>query len=193
VIQSAALNIMQKTVRIRRNEACVVIVDLQQKLLPAIYERERLIENTQRLVSGAAILEVPLLVTEQYPKGLGATAPEVANAIHGFAPMEKLTFSACGAPGFGDALKAAKASNIVLCGIEAHICVLQTCLDLLDGGLNVFVAGDAVSSRTAENRQIGLQRMWDAGATMVSTEMVLFELLGKASGEQFKKIIALVK
>jgi nicotinamidase-related amidase len=168
-------------------------VDLQEKLLPAIFERERVIESCRRLMAGAAILDVPVLTTEQYRKGLGETTPEVANAIQGFAPMEKMAFSACGAPGFGDALKAKNVSSVVLCGIEAHVCVLQTCLDLVEQGLAVFVAADAVSSRTTENCRLGVQRMRDAGATIVSTEMVLFELLEKAGGEQFKKILSLIK
>ena len=185
--------IVQKTARIRRDQTCVLVVDLQEKLLPAIFERQRVIESTRRLVAGAVILQVPVLATEQYRKGLGGTTAEIVNAIQDFAPMDKVTFSACGAPGFGEALRAKNVSSVVICGIEAHVCVLQTGLDLLDKGFDVFVVADAVSSRTFENWQLGLQRMRDAGAIIVSTEMVLFELLEKAGGEQFKKIIELIK
>jgi nicotinamidase-related amidase len=184
---------MQKAIRIRRNQACILVVDLQVKLLPSIFRQQRVVENTRRLVTAAALLQVPVLATEQYRNGLGETAPKVAAAIEGFAPMEKLAFSACAAAGFRPALKAKNVPSVVICGIEAHVCVLQTCLDLLEDGFNVFVVADAISSRTAENRQLALERMRDAGATIVSTEMVLFELLEKAGTAEFKKIITLIK
>jgi nicotinamidase-related amidase len=138
-------------------------------------------------------LNLPLFASEQYRKGLGATVPEVAGAIPGFAPFEKLAFSACGAAGLLDALRARNITDVLLCGIEAHVCVCQTCLDLLDAGFRVFVVAEAVSSRTAENRQHGLERMRMAGAAIVSTEMVLFELLQRAGTDQFKQILGLVK
>ena len=119
--------------------------------------------------------------------------PEVAAAIPGFAPLEKLAFSACGAAAFLPALKQKKVSQAILCGIEAHVCVSQTCLDLVDQGFRVFVVADAVSSRTPENYRIGLDRMRAAGAVIVSTEMVLFELLEQAGTPEFKQILALVK
>ena len=169
------------------------MVDVQERLLPAIFERERVVQNSVRLIQGATILHVPIFVTEQYRKGLGATAPEVAAAIPGFAPLEKLAFSACGAEGFVAALKRKKVSDVILCGIEAHVCVTQTCLGLLEKGFQVFVVADAVSSRTAENYRIGVERMRAAGAVIVSTEMVLFELLERAGTAEFKQILALVK
>ena len=119
--------------------------------------------------------------------------PEVAGAIPGFAPMEKLAFSACGAAGFVPALKRQKVSDAILCGIEAHVCVTQTCLDLLEKGFRVFVVADAISSRTPENYRAGLDRMRAAGAVMVSTEMALFELLEQAGTAEFKQVLALVK
>jgi nicotinamidase-related amidase len=179
--------------RLARRNAALVVVDLQERLLPAIFEKDRVVQNAVRLIKGAAILGVPVLATEQYRKGLGATAAEVAAAIPGFAPMEKVAFSACGAGGFTAALKAARASDAILCGIEAHVCVTQTCLDLLDEGLRVFLAADAVSSRTAENYRLGVERMRAAGAVIASTEMVLFELLEKAGTAEFRRILDLVK
>jgi nicotinamidase-related amidase len=179
--------------RLTRAEACLVVVDIQDRLLPAIFERDRVVENAVRLIKGAGILGIGVLATEQYRKGLGATVTEVADAITGFSPLEKLAFSACGAKEFLPALKARKATAAILCGIETHVCVSQTCLDLLDEGVNVFVVADAVSSRTAENHQLGLDRMRAAGAVIVSTEMALFELLGQAGTEEFKQILALVK
>ncbi len=181
------------SLRISRPKAGLVVVDIQERLWPAIFERERLVQNAVRLIKGAAILGVPVFATEQYRPGLGATVPEVASALAGVAPIEKVAFSACGAPGFAAALKARKVTEAVLCGIEAHVCVSQTCLDLLDQGSRVFVVADAVSSRTPENRRLGLDRMRDAGAVIVSTELVLFELLERAGTAEFKQILALVK
>ena len=171
----------------------MVVVDVQERLLPAIFEQRRVVQNTVRLIQGAAVLQVPIFATEQYRKGLGATVPEVAADIPGFAPLEKLAFSACGAAGFVSALKKREVSEAILCGIEAHVCVTQTCLDLLDQGFRVFVAADAVSSRTPENYGYGLDRMRAAGAVIVSTEMVLFELLEQAGTAEFKEILTLVK
>jgi nicotinamidase-related amidase len=182
-----------KPSRLRRANAALVVVDVQERLLPAIFEKERVLQNTVRLIQGAGILGVPVLATEQYRKGLGATVAEVAAAIPGFAPLEKVAFSACGATGFITALKERHISDAILCGIEAHVCVCQTCLDLLDDGLRVVVAADAVSSRTPENHRFGLDRMRAAGAIIASTEMVLFELLEQAGTDQFKQILALVK
>jgi nicotinamidase-related amidase len=170
-----------------------MVVDVQERLAPAIFERERLVQNVVRLIRGAGILGVPVFATEQYRKGLGATVPEVAAALGLDIPIEKLSFSSCGAVGLTDALRAKGVSDVIVCGIEAHVCVCQTCLDLLGEDYRVFVVADAVSSRTPENCRIGLERVRDAGAVIVSTEMVLFELLEKAGSEEFKKILGLVK
>ena len=176
-----------------RAQAGLLVVDLQERLLPAMYEQERVRENAVRLIKGAAVLQVPVFATEQYRKGLGPTVPEVATAIPGFAPLEKLTFSACGAAGLLAALEDKKAADLILCGVEAHVCVAQTCLDLLDRGFRVFVVADAVSSRTPENYRFGIDRMRAAGAEIVSTEMALFELLEQAGTAEFKQIQALVR
>jgi nicotinamidase-related amidase len=185
---------MQKiSLSLTRAKAGLLVMDVQERLLPAIFEHQRVVQNTVRLIQGAAILRVPIFATEQYRKGLGPTVSEVAAAIPGFAPIEKLAFSACGAAGFIPALRKKRVSEPILCGIEAHVCVSQTCLDLLDRGFRVFVAADAVSSRTQENYRFGLDRMRAAGAVIVSTEMVLFELLERAGTDEFKQILALVK
>src|SRR5207244_7962228 len=128
---------------------------------------------------------------EQYRKGLGATVPEIASAIAGFAPLEKVTFSACGADGFLNALKDRKIIEVLLCGMEAHVCILQTCLDLLESGFSVFVVADGISARDPGNTRLALQRMHDAGAVTVSTEMAVFELLGRARTEEIKQVQAL--
>jgi nicotinamidase-related amidase len=179
--------------RLNAATSALVVIDIQEKLLPAMCEPQGVVENAARLVRGAQVLQVPVVVTEQYRKGLGGTVPEVASALGEFAPMEKLTFSACGAAGFVEALKARRVRDVVLCGIEAHVCVTQTCLDLLDEGFRVLVVADATASRTRQNVEIGLERMRSSGALIGSTEMVLFEWLGRAGTEPFKQILNLVK
>lgn len=184
---------MSQSHRINRAKAGLVVVDIQEKFVPVIHELSRVIRNSLRLINGAAILRMPVFATEQYRKGLGATVPEIASAIPDFAPMEKTVFSCCGAPGFVEALRAREVQDILLCGIETHVCVAQTCLDLLEAGFRPFVVADAISSRTPENHRLGVERMRDAGAVIVSTEMILFELLERAGTEEFKRIQGLVK
>lgn len=179
--------------RIAQEKAGLVVVDIQERLLPSIHEKERVVANAVRLVKSAAIMGLQIVVTEQYRKGIGATVPEVAAAVPGFAPMEKMTFSSCGAEGFVSALETKSIRDVILCGIEAHVCVTQTCLDLLAKSFRVFVVADAISSRTAENHRIGVERMRDAGAAIVSTEMILFELLGRAGTDEFKRFLPLVR
>jgi nicotinamidase-related amidase len=179
--------------RLERAKTGLVVVDIQERLLPQIFEKERLVANTVLLLKGVIALRLPVVVTEQYRKGLGATDGVVAAAIPVFVPLEKVTFSACGAKGFKSALRTKKIRDVLLCGMETHVCVLQTCLDLLEDGFKVFVVADAVSSRTEQNRRLSLERMRDAGATIVSIEMALFELLQRSGTEEFKTILALVK
>ncbi len=182
-----------KTLKIERAKAALAVIDIQERLLPVIFEGERVVQNTVRLIKGARLLGLPVLVTEQYREGLGATVPTIAAEIEGLKQMEKIAFSAYGAAGFEKALKSKKISDVILCGIEAHVCVSQTCLDLLDRGFRVFVVVDAISSRTTENHFIAVERMRAAGAVVASTEMVLFELVETAGTDEFKQILALVK
>lgn len=178
--------------RIRRTGAALVVIDIQERLLPAIFEKERVVRNAVLLIQGMQTLRRQIIVTEQYRHGLGPTVSEVGAAA-GSDPIEKLTFSATGAPEFANALAGTGATDLVLCGIEAHVCVAQTCLDLLDRGLRVFVVADAISSRTPQNWKTGVDRMRDAGAVVVSTEMILFEMLERADTPEFKRILALVR
>jgi nicotinamidase-related amidase len=179
--------------RITRAKAGLVIVDMQERLLPVIFERERVLRNVVVLARAAAVLSLPVFTTEQYRQGLGATVPEVAGVIPGFAPVEKTDFSVCGATAFNMALQYRRISDLILCGIEAHVCILQSCLDLLEQGLRVFAVADAMSSRAEENHRLAVARMREAGAIIVSTEMVLFELLERAGTDEFKRILALIK
>lgn len=187
------LTVQIKAHRITRAHTALLVVDFQERLLPAISDHERVLQNALRMVKGAVIFGLPTLVTEQYRKGLGGTVPQLASALPDFKPIEKLTFSAGAAPGVIDSLRAQDTANVILCGIEAHVCVCQTCLDLLEKSFNVVVVADAISSRTPQNHQMGLERMREAGAVIASTEMVLFELLERACTDEFKQILALVK
>ena len=189
----ASLRVNATASRLQRTQAGLLLVDLQERLLPAMAEPARVLQNAVRLAQTAEILGVPTFVTEQYPKGLGPTVPEVAGAVDGFAPWAKLTFSACGVPGLMAALRAENVQQVMLCGIEAHVCVCQTGLELLERGFGVFAVADAMGSRTAENHRCGVERLRDAGAVVVSTEMGLFELLARAGTAEFKAVQALVK
>ena len=172
-----------------RGSTLLVVVDAQEAFRPAVLDFDRVVANAATLVRGARILGVPIVVTEQYPKGLGRTVPEVAEHLNGVEPIEKTCFSAERADGFDDHGR----RQVLVCGIESHVCVSQTVHDLLDRGLEVHVARDAVSSRTEENREVGIRRMETAGAIVTSVETALFELLGAAGTDEFKQVQALVK
>lgn len=175
------------------DNALLVIVDVQGKLAHTMYEKEALFHNLQKLIAGAQVLEIPVLWVEQNPKGLGPTIAEVAQLLPDLEPIAKLSFSCCGSDRFMRALKAAKRKQVLVAGIETHVCVYQTALDLLDLGYKVEVVADAVSSRTAQNRRIGLEKIREAGASLTSTETALFELLRVAEGLKFKEILKIVR
>ena len=183
----------ERFLRLNRAKAGLLVIDIQEKLLPLIFEKERLVQNCVRLIKAAQILGLPVFVTEQYRKGLGHTDQTVAAAFADFAPIEKVTFSSCGAEGLLPAIKDRGLTNLLLCGIEAHVCVLQTCLDLLEEDRNVFVVADAISSRDPENRKIAVERMRSAGAAIVTLEMALFEMLERAATDEFKQVLALLR
>ena len=177
---------------LKPQETVLVLVDLQAKLVPAMHEREALIRSAVRLVRGAKALEVPILHTEQNPAGLGPTVEEVA-CLLGAAPLTKKSFSCCGEKEFLDALQPLGRRRVLLAGIEAHVCVYQTGIDLLAAGYDVQVVSDVIASRTPANRAVGLERMTAAGASVTSVETALFELLGRAEGPKFKEILSIVK
>ncbi|MGZ5337002.1 MAG: isochorismatase family protein [Solirubrobacterales bacterium] len=170
--------------------AALIVVDVQEAFRKAVPEFEAVTGASAVLVRGADAVGIPITVTEQYPKGLGATVEEVAGHLPGdVTPLEKLRFSATEADGFDLAGR----DQALVCGIETHVCVNQTVLDLIDQGVEVHVARDAVGSRTAENRELGLAKMEGAGAVVTSVETALFELLGGSDHEAFKQVQALVK
>jgi nicotinamidase-related amidase len=172
-----------------RGRAALVVVDVQEAFRPAVLDFDRVAAGAATLVRGARILGLPVIVTQQYPKGLGATVPELAEHLDGIEPLDKVCFSAAAADGFDLQGR----DQALICGIESHVCVSQTAHDLLDRGVEVQVARDAVTSRTEENRELGLHKMESAGAIVTSVETALFELLGAAGTDEFKQVQALVK
>ena len=178
---------------LRPDSTALILIDIQGKLASLMHQREQLYRNLEILIKGVQVLDLPILWLEQYPQGLGPTIPEVAGLLEGGQPLAKVCFSACGLPEFMQVLRTSGRRRVLLAGIEAHICVYQTCDDLLDQGYQVEVVADAVSSRTPENKQIGLNRMAQVGAVLTSVEMALFELLRAAGTSQFKEIARLVK
>lgn len=174
------------------DETALIVIDVQAKLLPAIDGKEELVEGVCRIIEGAKVLGLPIVWTEQNPGGLGATVPEVAELLSA-RPITKVSFSCCGESAFVEALGALGRKQVLLVGIESHVCVYQTASDLVEAGYEVHVVSDAVSSRTPTNRRIGLDKMARAGAHVTSVETALFELLRAAEGPAFKQILRIVK
>jgi nicotinamidase-related amidase len=178
-----------------RNSCALVIIDPQTKLMPAIFEADRVIKNCVLLLRAAQVLSIPAIVTTQYAQGLGPLVSEVACAAPGITPLDKTSFGCFGDENFLAHLKqvAPGRDTLLAAGVESHVCVTQTVLAALNAGYTVHVARDATSSRTRENWESGLQRMDRAGAVLSSTEMVIYELLGKSGTPEFKAMLPLLK
>ena len=185
---------MNNSQLLEREQTLISVVDMQEKLAAAMAERNRVIANARKLILTGLRLGVPMVVTEQYPKGLGPTVPElVEDLAEQYAPIEKLAFGCCSEPAYMERLEASGRKRIILCGMETHVCVLQTCMVLLENGMDVHVAADAVCSRDPEHRQIGLDQMAQAGAVITCVEAVVFQLLGRAGTPEFKDVLKFVK
>ncbi len=176
-----------------RENSVLLVVDIQGKLAQIMHERDALFTNVGKMIRGAQVLGIPIIWVEQNPQGLGPTVPEIAELLAGLKPVEKFSFSCWGEKRFVDELKSLGRRQVILTGIEAHVCIYQTAMDLLGAGYEVEVVADAVSSRTRENKQIALIKMRDLGAALTSTETALFELLRVAQGPKFKEILQIVK
>ena len=175
--------------RLEGDRTTLIVVDVQEAFRKAIPDFERIAKATATLIDGAEAIGIPVVITEQYPKGLGETVPEVAEHLpDGVQPLEKVVFAASEAEGFDLEGR----DQALVCGIETHVCVNQTALDLLASGVDVQVAEDAVASRTDENKRVGLQKMEGAGAVLTSVETALFELLGRAGTDEFKRVQRLI-
>lgn len=173
--------------------AVLVVIDVQQNLMNVIHQRDRVIENTVKLIEAAGILSIPILATTQIVEKLGGFSEPVAQVLAGIELMDKTTFSCAGDARFSEALCSANREQVLLCGVECHVCVNQTAHDLLAEGYQVHVAKDAVSSRTPENWITGIEKMRDSGCIITSTETAIFELTCDAAREEFRQIHKLVK
>lgn len=175
-----------------RQNTMLLVIDMQERLCPVIAENEKVIAAVNQLLQGAQILNLPILVTEQYPKGLGHTVPEVILPAE-TEIIEKICFSCMLSENVAKSLTAKGAKHLIVAGVEAHICVLKTVLDAIQQGYVVHVVAEAVSSRALSNKQLALERMRQAGAHIVSVEMILFLLLDQAGTDEFKAISKLIK
>ena len=171
----------------------MVIVDVQEKLMAVMGHKEMVIDNIIRLLHLSRLYNLPIILTEQYPRMIGSTVPEIKGSLPTYDPIEKMDFNCCSVTPFNEKLKSNNLINLILTGVETHICIFQTCLSLLERGYVVHVPHDAVDSRTEENRQIGIRLMEKAGAVITSTETVIFQILEKAGTKEFKEMLKLVK
>ena len=181
---------------LRREDTLLVVVDMQEPFLRGIHDRERLVANVRLLIESAAIMQVPVIPTVQYAERMGGIVSEVTQAFTDFTtcvPIDKLCFSCVGAEGFLDGIASFGRPQILLCGVETHICVSQTALDLTSQGYQVHVAADAVSSRSLEKHKLGMERMRDSAVLPCASEAAVYELLREAGTPEFKAILALVK
>jgi len=177
---------------VSREGSVLVVVDVQEKLFPHIAGKENVVENIRRLIKFAETVKIPIVLTEQYPKGLGRTINEIRDLIPNITPIEKVEFDCFESSEFDDALQRLGAKTVILTGIEAHICINQTAID----GLRKYrtcVVGDAVSSRKIDDKLAGLERMKQSGVTILSTEMFIYEILRKAGTKEFKEALELVR
>jgi nicotinamidase-related amidase len=183
---------MEKLILDRATTA-LVLVDIQERLVPAMGQKDTVISNCQHLIEAAKLMNIPTLLTEQYPKGLGTTIPEIRDALASYAPIVKTTFSCYGESTFVEELIKTGRKTVLLAGMETHVCVLQTALDLMNNGFAVHLVKDAACSRTEANCRTGVEFMRDAGAVITCTETVLFQLLKAAGTDEFKTIAKRIK
>jgi len=187
------INRQRKLLMLATDNTVLLIIDVQSKLAHLMHDKEILFKSISKSIKGAQVLGIPIILTEQYPEGLGPTIPEVASLLQNSNAISKISFSCCGDDRFMRVLNDLHPENILVAGIETHVCVYQTVRDLVKADFAVQIIADAVSSRTKENKRIGLKKSRTAGADSTSVETVLFELLRVAGGEKFKKILKIVK
>lgn len=179
--------------RIKKEETIAVIIDVQERIYNVMYGHEQLTVNIQKLINGIQALGVEILVTEQYSKGLGHTIAPIRDILNGYRHIEKMAFSCCGSDEFMNSLKSTGKKNVIIAGIESHVCVLQTVLDLIENGFQPVLVEDCVSSRKPGDKNTALERMRQEGAIITTYESLLFELLVVSGTETFKAISKIVK
>ena len=171
----------------------LLVIDVQGNLAAAMHDREQLFQNLSRLIRGVNILDIPVLLTEQMPDKIGATQPFITELLPGTKPLVKFTFSCCGSPEFMHALAASGRRQVLICGIETHVCVYQTAFDLKMRGFGTSLVADAVSSRSAVNTAVAVEKMKSLGITLTTVEMIAMELIRDAKHPKFKDILNLIK
>ncbi len=176
-----------------RDNSTLLLVDYQERFVPVLHDNQEIIKNIKFLLSGFNIYKVPITVSEQVPEKLGATIDEFKSLLKEADFFSKKAMSCCGQAGFVDKLKAKKINKVAVCGIEAHVCVLQTCLDLLHNGFQVHLVCDAITTRVPHNRNIAIEKMKNAGVIVTSVETILFEIAYEAGSEEFKQLQQLFK
>ncbi|MDP1621734.1 MAG: hydrolase [Bacteroidales bacterium] len=179
--------------RILKDKAIAVIIDVQERIFPVMYDHEKLLKNIPLLIEGLKIIGIPLIVTEQYVKGLGPTIPEIAEKIGDMERIEKASFSCCGEPGFMMDIASSGRDYVIIAGIESHVCVLQTVIDLQQSGYHPVVVEDCISSRKPNDKLMAIERMRKEGVIITTYEAILFELLRHSGGDTFRAISKLVK
>jgi len=170
-----------------------LIIDVQEKRMEVMGQKKRVTDNIVKLLNLSRLYDLPVILTEQYPKWLGPTLPEVKEFLPGCEPIDKLHFNCCDVDTFNARLESKNLKNIILTGVESHICVFQTCFSLLEKGYRVHVPQDAIDSRTEENRRVGLELMKETGALITSTEAVIYQILKKAGTKEFKEMLKIIK
>jgi len=178
---------------LNRNNAVLVIIDIQDRLAVVMDQKEKVTVNGLHLIEAAKLLNIPVVVTEQYPKGLGPTIHDIKEALPHYEPFEKVTFDCCRGDGFLEKIASLRKTHIILTGMETHVCVLQTCLGLLEKGYFVHLVSDAVCSRKKDDYLTGREMMRNSGAVVTCTETVLFQLLEKAGTPEFKMVVKRIK
>ena len=187
-----------KTDKIKSTDAILLVIDFQEKLVPVIKDIDNILETTSKLIRGCHVLEIPVIYSQQYTKGLGETVPKIMSALtegkgYQASLVEKTTFSCYGTEEFANLLRNSKRKTVIVCGIETHICVQQTVLDLLEAGYSVYLINDAVGSRNNSDKKYAQRRMAENGAIGTTCEAVLFEILKDAKHPGFKEISNIIK
>jgi nicotinamidase-related amidase len=184
---------MRHELILRQDDTLVLIIDFQEKLLAAFNDPEDILDNCIRLIKLARVLNLPIIWTEQYPRGLGQTADAVKAELSHMRPIEKLSFSCFGEPRFVDELSRHSSRQLIICGIETHICVEQTALDGIEMGYQMHIATDACGSRKTQDHTMGMQKMAGAGASLTCVEMAMYEILCRSDTKEFRDALAVVK
>lgn len=177
----------------RKEKTALVVIDVQEKIFQPIYRKQFILENIKKLVKFCQIMSIPIVLTEQYPKGLGQTVPEIRGTLDKYEPISKTAFSCFGSDEFNKRIGLLSVSTLIITGIETHVCVSQTALDGQEEKFDVVVISDAVSSRTEENWKVGLEKLRTSDITISSTEMIMYEILEKAGTPEFKKVASLLR